>query len=76
MRPYTKSNEWTGKKSFNGKCLHDLDDANGGNPYEAGRCKSCRVVEIESNPRFNAPNRSMKTPVSSAGFNWELETAP
>ena len=28
--------------------------------------------KVESNPRFNARNRSRKTPVSSAGFNWEL----
>ena len=38
---------------------------------KVGRCKlSCRSVE--SAPRFNARNRSMKTPVSNAGFNWEL----
>lgn len=30
---FTKSNEWTGKKSFNGKCLHAMT-ANAHNPYE------------------------------------------
>ncbi|KAM3211320.1 hypothetical protein ACQJBY_064855 [Aegilops geniculata] len=30
---FTKSNEWTGKRSFNGKSLHKLGDAP--NPYEA-----------------------------------------
>ncbi|KAI5057607.1 hypothetical protein GOP47_0027994 [Adiantum capillus-veneris] len=30
---FTKSNEWTGKKSFNGKSLHALN-ANAPNPYE------------------------------------------
>ncbi|KAL1205634.1 E3 ubiquitin-protein ligase RGLG4 [Cardamine amara subsp. amara] len=29
---FTKSNEWTGKTSFGGKCLHDLGEAP--NPYE------------------------------------------
>lgn len=29
---FTKSNEWTGKYSFNGCCLHDIDAAP--NPYE------------------------------------------
>ena len=29
---YTKSNNWTGKKSFEGKCLHDTTD--GKNPYQ------------------------------------------
>ncbi|CAH8330177.1 unnamed protein product [Eruca vesicaria subsp. sativa] len=29
---FTKSNEWTGKTSFNGKCLHDLGETP--NPYE------------------------------------------
>lgn len=28
---FTKSNEWQGKKSFGGRCLHDLSD--GENPY-------------------------------------------
>eukprot|EP00803_Ostreobium_quekettii_P009197 evm.model.scf_3184EXC.1 EVM.evm.TU.scf_3184EXC.1 scf_3184EXC:2175-3741(-) len=30
---FTKSNEWTGKYSFNGKCLHHTSD-DGPNPYE------------------------------------------
>jgi len=30
---YTKSNTWTGKKSFNGKCLHDISP-NTLNPYQ------------------------------------------
>lgn len=30
---YTKSNEWTGKESFQGRCLHDLSSG-GLNPYE------------------------------------------
>lgn len=29
---FTKSNEWTGKESFNGKCLHHVGE--GLNPYE------------------------------------------
>ncbi len=29
---YTKSNEWTGQKSFHGKCMHDVSGAP--TPYE------------------------------------------
>jgi hypothetical protein len=31
---YTKSNEWTGKESFQDQCLHDLPAGGGLNPYE------------------------------------------
>ena len=37
---FTKSNQWTGAKSFNGLCLHELQKSPGGtNPYQ-------RVIEI------------------------------
>ena len=33
---FTKSNMWTGEKSFGGKCLHALDEAEM-NPYQQGK---------------------------------------
>ena len=34
--------------------------------------RRCKLVGWLKAPRFNARNHSMKTPVSSDGFNWEL----
>lgn len=30
----TKSNEWSGKRTFNGRCLHNTDEPHVLNPYE------------------------------------------
>ncbi|CAI5729845.1 unnamed protein product [Hyaloperonospora brassicae] len=30
----TKSNEWSGKRTFGGRCLHEIDDPSVQNPYE------------------------------------------
>ncbi|POM72716.1 Copine-like protein, partial [Phytophthora palmivora] len=30
----TKSNEWSGKRTFGGRCLHEIDDPSVRNPYE------------------------------------------
>ncbi|KAE8911745.1 hypothetical protein PF005_g15959 [Phytophthora fragariae] len=30
----TKSNEWSGKRTFGGRCLHEMDDPSVRNPYE------------------------------------------
>lgn len=30
----TKSNEWSGKRTFGGRCLHSTDDPHTLNPYE------------------------------------------
>eukprot|EP01026_Neomeris_dumetosa_P012529 TRINITY_DN14368_c0_g1_i6.p2 TRINITY_DN14368_c0_g1~~TRINITY_DN14368_c0_g1_i6.p2 ORF type:complete len:347 (+),score=52.39 TRINITY_DN14368_c0_g1_i6:46-1086(+) len=31
---FSKSNKWAGRKSFGGKCLHQVDGNGGSNPYE------------------------------------------
>ncbi|TDH67093.1 hypothetical protein CCR75_008240 [Bremia lactucae] len=30
----TKSNDWSGKRTFGGRCLHEVDDVSARNPYE------------------------------------------
>lgn len=42
---FTKSNMWTGEKSFGGRCLHDIDPKGVFmNPYQVCRCGYFRVV--------------------------------
>jgi len=41
---FTKSNEWTGKNTFGGKCLHALDTG-GMNPYQRVMDVMCRTLE-------------------------------
>jgi len=41
---FTKSNEWTGKRTFNGRCLHALD-AGTMNPYQRVIDVMCRTLE-------------------------------
>lgn len=42
---YTKSNEWQGKLSFGGKCLHDCSD-DGKNPYQSVISAVGRTLEV------------------------------
>jgi len=41
---FTKSNEWTGKNTFGGRCLHALDSG-GLNPYQRVMDVMCRTLE-------------------------------
>ncbi len=48
---YTKSNEWTGQKSFNGKCMHDVSGS-APTPYEEVLSLLTRVLDPFDDDRF------------------------